>query len=123
MEIVIDLAASVPVLDQLVGQIKQAVLRDNMFPGDALPSITQLAGDLELDSRTVLEAYRLLERDSVVRIDGYRGASIHPSWLVRILQDRADHGWPPALLHWMQGAGRSTGGPNLEAAQNAESWK
>ena len=122
MEIVIDLDASIPLLDQLVGQITQAVLRDNMFPGDALPSIKQLAGDLELDGRTVLEAYRLLERDSVIRIDGYRGASIHPSQLLRILQDRADHGWPPALLNWMQGAGRSTGGLGLEA-RNAESWK
>ena len=73
MEIVIDVNGSVPVFSQLIGQIKQAVLRDKICPGDALPSIRQLARDLDLDDKTVARAYRSLERDSVIRTRGSRG--------------------------------------------------
>ena len=78
MEIIIDIDDSVPVFAQLIGQIKQAVLSDKISPGDALPSIRQLANDLELNNKTVAKAYRLLERDSVIQTKGYRGTFIHP---------------------------------------------
>jgi GntR family transcriptional regulator len=78
MEIVIDIDASVPLFAQLVEQVKKAVLSDNIGAGDALPSIRQLANDLELNNKTVAKAYRLLERDSVIQTKGYRGTFIHP---------------------------------------------
>ena len=49
-----------------------------MSPGDPLPSIRQLANELEMNSKTVAKAYRLLERDSVVQTKGYRGTFVHP---------------------------------------------
>lgn len=78
MEIAIDIEDSVPLFAQLVGQIKEAVQRDKLRPGDALPSIRQLANDLELNNKTVAKAYRLLERDSVIQTKGYRGTFVHP---------------------------------------------
>ena len=78
MEIVIDINASVPVFAQLIDQIKKAVLGDKIGPGDALPSIRQLANDLDLNNKTVAKAYRLLERDSVIQTRGYRGTFVHP---------------------------------------------
>ena len=78
MEIIIDIDDSVPLFAQVMGQIKKAVLRDKICPGDALPSIRQLANDLELNNKTVAKAYRLLERDSVIQTKGYRGTFIHP---------------------------------------------
>jgi GntR family transcriptional regulator len=78
MEIVIDIDGSVPLFAQLVEQVKKAVLSDNIGAGDALPSIRQLANDLELNNKTVAKAYRLLERDSVIQTKGYRGTFIHP---------------------------------------------
>ena len=78
MEIVIDIDDSVPLFAQLIGQIKQAVLSDKIHPGDALPSIRQLANDLDLNNKTVAKAYRLLERDSVIKTKGYRGTFVHP---------------------------------------------
>ncbi|PCI64071.1 MAG: GntR family transcriptional regulator [Kordiimonadales bacterium] len=77
MEIVIDINAPAPLFTQLVEQVKQAVLSEKMAPGDALPSIRQLAADLELNNKTVAKAYRLLERDSVIETKGYRGTFIH----------------------------------------------
>ena len=79
MQIAIDIEDPVPLFAQLIGQIKNAVLRDSLGPGDALPSIRQLANDLELNNKTVAKAYRLLERDSVIQTKGYRGTFVHPN--------------------------------------------
>ena len=78
MEITINIEDSVPLFTQLIEQIKGAVLHGDIAPGDALPSIRQLANDLELNSKTVAKAYRLLERDSVIQTKGYRGTYVHP---------------------------------------------
>ena len=78
MEIIIDIDDPAPLFAQLMEQIKQAVLSDKICAGDALPSIRQLANDLDLNNKTVAKAYRLLERDSVIQTRGYRGTFIHP---------------------------------------------
>ncbi len=78
MEITIDTEAPEPLFAQLIEQIKAAVRRGAVVPGDALPSIRQLANDLGVNHKTVAKAYRLLERDAVIRTQGYRGTSIHP---------------------------------------------
>ncbi len=78
MEIVIDIDHPEPLFAQLIEQIKQAVQSGQLSPGDPLPSIRQLANELEMNSKTVAKAYRLLERDSVVQTKGYRGTFVHP---------------------------------------------
>ncbi len=78
MEIVIDIEDSMPLFSQLVNQIKQAVSTDQVKVGDPLPSIRQLANDLEINNKTVAKAYRLLERDAVIETKGYRGTFVHP---------------------------------------------
>ena len=78
MEIVIDTSHSVPLFSQLVAQIKKAVISGELNSGSTLPSIRQLANDLNLNHNTVAKAYRLLERDSVIETRGYRGTYIHP---------------------------------------------
>ena len=78
MEIAIDTGDTVPVFAQIIEQIKNAVLSGDLAPGSALPSIRQLANDLQLNPNTVAKAYRLLERDSVIETRGYRGTFIHP---------------------------------------------
>ena len=78
MELQIDIEAPTPVFTQLIEQIKQAVMKNRIHPGDPLPSIRQLANDLALNNKTVAKAYRLLERDRVIQTKGYRGTFIHP---------------------------------------------
>lgn len=78
MQIIIDIEAATPLFTQLINQIKQAVVNGDIKPGDALPSIRQLANDLEINNKTVAKAYSLLERDSVIQSKGYRGSFIHP---------------------------------------------
>ncbi|HEY4211171.1 MAG TPA: GntR family transcriptional regulator [Steroidobacteraceae bacterium] len=78
MEITIDIDSPVPQFEQLIDQVKAAVTAGVLKAGDALPSIRQLANDLELNSKTVAKAYKLLERDSVIETKGYRGTYVHP---------------------------------------------
>jgi len=78
MEVTIDIDSPVPQFEQLIDQIKAAVTAGALKPGDALPSIRQLANDLDLNSKTVAKAYKLLERDAIIEAKGYRGTYVHP---------------------------------------------
>ena len=78
MEITIDIDNPLPQFEQLIEQIKAAVSAGVLKPGDSLPSIRQLANDLELNSKTVAKAYQLLTRDSIIETKGYRGTYVHP---------------------------------------------
>lgn len=78
MKVLIDIDNAVAPYAQLIAQIKGAVASGGLLPGDTLPSIRQLAGDLDLNHKTVAKAYRLLERDSVIESKGYRGTFVHP---------------------------------------------
>jgi GntR family transcriptional regulator len=78
VEITVDIDNPVPQFEQLIEQIKAAVSAGVLKPGDSLPSIRQLANDLELNSKTVAKAYQLLTRDSIIETKGYRGTYVHP---------------------------------------------
>jgi GntR family transcriptional regulator len=78
LEITIDIDAPLPQFEQLIEQIKAAVTAGVLKSGDALPSIRQLANDLDLNSKTVAKAYQLLTRDSIIETKGYRGTYVHP---------------------------------------------
>lgn len=76
MLISLDPDTSDPPYEQLRSQITAMVLNGDLRPGDRLPAIRQLAGDLSLASGTVARAYRELESDGVVRARGARGTTI-----------------------------------------------
>ncbi|MDA8021180.1 MAG: GntR family transcriptional regulator [Thermoanaerobaculia bacterium] len=78
MELILDIDESTPLFTQLIEQVKRAVQSGALRPGDPLPSIRQLANDLDVNKKTVAKAYRLLERDSVLQTKGYRGTFVHP---------------------------------------------
>lgn len=90
MQITIDIESSAPLYSQLISQVKQAVQKGHKRPGDPLPSIRQLANDLNLNNKTVAKAYRLLERDNVIQARGYRGTYIHPDARANSLVDLND---------------------------------
>lgn len=79
MEIEINIDDEVPLFTQVMEQIKQAVSAGHCLPGSALPSIRQLSSDLEINSKTVAKAYRLLERDQIIQTKGHRGTFVHPN--------------------------------------------
>ena len=77
MELIINTSDPVPVFSQLIDEIKKAVANGDLSPGTALPSVRQLANDLDLNHNTVAKAYKHLIRDSVIQSKVYRGTFIH----------------------------------------------
>ena len=57
----LDLHSGVPVYRQIVDQVRGAVASGALSAGDQLPTVRQLAVDLEVNPNTVVRGYRELE--------------------------------------------------------------
>ena len=57
----IDFHSGVPVYRQLIDQVRGGIASGSLTAGDQLPTIRQLAVDLEINPNTVMRAYRELE--------------------------------------------------------------
>ena len=57
----LDLHTGVPVYRQLIDQVRAGVASGSLAAGDQLPTVRQLAVDLEINPNTVMRAYRELE--------------------------------------------------------------
>jgi GntR family transcriptional regulator len=77
MDLDIDVASPEPVYEQIVRQIQQGVQQGQLAAGTALPSIRQLAIDLDLNQNTVARAYKILESHRVIRTAGRKGTFVH----------------------------------------------
>lgn len=77
MNIEIDTSASEAVYEQIARQIRTGVQNGGLAPGVPLPSIRQLADDLDLNHNTVAKAYKLLEYQRVITTAGRKGTFIH----------------------------------------------
>lgn len=62
----IDLKSRTPIYEQLIQRIKLLMAQDVLQPGDQLPSVRALAGDLTVNPNTIQKAYRELEREGYV---------------------------------------------------------
>lgn len=58
--------SGVPVYRQIVDQVRGAVAAGNLGAGNQLPTVRQLAVDLEINPNTVVRAYRELEYDGLL---------------------------------------------------------
>ena len=57
----LDLHTGVPVYRQLIDQVRAGIASGTLIAGDQLPTVRQLAVDLEINPNTVMRAYRELE--------------------------------------------------------------
>ncbi|HVJ83418.1 MAG TPA: GntR family transcriptional regulator [Planctomycetia bacterium] len=62
----IDPHDGVPIYDQIVRQVTFAVARGAVRPGEAIPSVRELAGRLAVNPNTVARAYRDLQTSGVL---------------------------------------------------------
>jgi GntR family transcriptional regulator len=76
--IVISKADGRPMYLQIMEQIRQRVAVGDWRPGQDIPSIRQLAMDLQVSVITVKRAYLELERDGVIVTQQGRGSSVAP---------------------------------------------
>jgi GntR family transcriptional regulator len=64
----IDPRSPTPLYDQIATRIRVAVAAGELRPGEALPSVRQLARRLRINPATVVQAYRELEREGFVEM-------------------------------------------------------
>jgi GntR family transcriptional regulator len=57
----IDQKSGVPLYRQIIESVKFAIARGELTQGDRLPTVRQLAVDLEVNPNTVIRAYREME--------------------------------------------------------------
>lgn len=66
MKIVISNTSDLPLYQQIKDQIKDAILREELTQGDALPSIRSFANDLKVSVLTIRRVYEELEKEGFV---------------------------------------------------------
>ena len=60
-QLTLDLHSGVPVYRQIIDQVRAGMASGVLRAGDQLPTVRQLAVDLEINPNTVMRAYRELE--------------------------------------------------------------
>jgi len=76
--ILIDEQSKDPIYRQIVEQVRRHVATGVLAPGDELPSLRQLAIDLNVHLNTVALAYRELESQGIIRLRQGSRASVMP---------------------------------------------
>src|SRR5947209_18587417 len=71
----VNTSSGVPIYRQLMDQVRALVASGRLAEGDLLPSVRQVAQDLQVNQMTVSKAYSLLERERVV--ERVRGHGMH----------------------------------------------
>ncbi len=61
----LDGSSGIPPYLQLVHQVRQSLLLGYLRPGDRLPTVKEVAGDLAINPNTVVKAYRQLEHEGL----------------------------------------------------------
>jgi DNA-binding transcriptional MocR family regulator len=62
--------------ESIAGNVEEAISHGTLAPGDALPPIRELAGQLGVNANTVAAAYRLLRDRGAVETAGRRGTRV-----------------------------------------------
>ncbi|MCH6551023.1 MAG: GntR family transcriptional regulator [Planctomycetes bacterium] len=74
----ISTGSTIPIYRQLIDQIRLAVVRKRLAPGDQLPSVRALAVRLVINPNTVAHAYGELARDGVIESHQGKGYFVAP---------------------------------------------
>lgn len=72
----LDLKRDTPIYEQIIEQVKYHVVKGNIKPGMAIPSVRKLALELNITPGTVAKAYQELERQGIIETVRGKGAFI-----------------------------------------------
>lgn len=67
MKIIIKTQGTLAIYEQIVNQLKNAIVTGELKAGEALPSIRMLANDLQVSVITTKRAYEELEKEGLIR--------------------------------------------------------
>ncbi|ARU60834.1 GntR family transcriptional regulator [Tumebacillus avium] len=72
----IDPRSSMPIYQQLIEGVKGAVAKGTLTPGEKLPSVRELAGQITINHNTIAKAYQELEREGIIETLRGRGTFV-----------------------------------------------
>ena len=67
MKIILQPQGTLAIYEQIMNQLKNAIVTGELQAGEALPSIRALAGDLQVSVITTKRAYEELEQEGLIR--------------------------------------------------------
>jgi len=78
MEFEVNTSDREPIYRQLASQVREAVARGRLAPGDRLPSVRELSKTLVVNPNTIARAYTDLEREGVLNTRPGLGVFVAP---------------------------------------------
>lgn len=72
----LNMSSETPIYVQLRNQIVLGIGRGDLLPGEALPTVRQLAEDIGVNNMTVNKAYQILKSEGYIEIDRRHGAKV-----------------------------------------------
>lgn len=72
-------SSGAPIYRQIIDQVKRMVMSGRLKPGDDMPSVRKLAGELEVNPMTISKAYSLLEETGFLERQRGKGMIISSS--------------------------------------------
>lgn len=79
LEIILSTSIDKPIYEQIVSQIKQAIMKGTLKAGNTLPSMRKLAKDLHVSVITTQKAYETLQRDGFIETIPAKGTFVSNS--------------------------------------------
>lgn len=76
MLIKIEFDSNIPIYEQLRRQIIIGIAKGELSPGEDLPSVRQLSGDIGINMHTVNKTYNILKDEGYLVIDRRKGAVV-----------------------------------------------
>lgn len=67
MKIIISGSSPMAIYEQIVSQVKDAIIQKEIVEGEAMPSIRALARDLQVSVITTKKAYEELEKENLIK--------------------------------------------------------
>lgn len=86
----IDYRSKKPIYEQIIEQMKLYVVKGQLSPGDAIPSVRKLAQALGVTPSTVAKAYQELERQKVIETIRAKGTFIAGEVSVNLAEEQME---------------------------------
>lgn len=72
----IEPSSSVPIYRQIIDQIRYQVATGVLQPGDKVPSVRALAGQLAVNQNTILKVFNELRNENILRVERGHGTVV-----------------------------------------------
>ena len=86
----IDLKSRKSIYQQVIDNIKTAIIKGELKPDDKLPSVRELSKSLFINPNTVAKAYKELERESYIYTTNGRGSFVSDIGTRKIDNDKLE---------------------------------